>query len=111
MYCIHCGEQVVASANFCGACGTKVIRQDEGGQRSESRVPVPSAPDRSETAADPATVGPPAFPTTPSVFGLGETSASSATGEAENFDIQVGALGAFFRTCIERVTGHRRLRP
>ena len=62
MYCIHCGEQVVASANFCGACGTKVIRQDERGQRSESTVPVPSAPDKSETTADPATGNMPPVP-------------------------------------------------
>jgi len=53
MYCIHCGEQVVASANFCGACGTKVIRQDEGGQRSDPTVPVLRALEDSEASTDP----------------------------------------------------------
>jgi hypothetical protein len=53
MYCIHCGEQIVASANFCGACGTKVIRQDEGGQRSDPTVPVLRALEDSEASTDP----------------------------------------------------------
>lgn len=110
MYCIHCGEQVVASANFCGACGTKVIRQDEGGSGLSPGCPCRQPPigrncrrpgDGRSTSVPDDTIG----------LRLGETSASSATGEAENFDIQVGALGAFFRTCIDRVTGHRRLRP
>ena len=36
-YCIECGEQVKATANFCYACGTPVSRKSSSGSTPVSR--------------------------------------------------------------------------
>ena len=52
MYCIHCGERVVESAQFCAACGEKIQRPQDEKQRPERAVPVPPISENSETSGD-----------------------------------------------------------
>ncbi len=52
MYCIHCGERVVESAQFCAACGEKIQRPQDEKQRPERAVSVPPISENSETSGD-----------------------------------------------------------